>query len=740
MRCSVTKKKKPVETFDLAELTDFNTSILEDIKASNNITEYRMGRNNYPTKEDSRKVPTFSNANMKNLGFYSKCLKEKYMPLCTESINLKDISKNLQTHFSNEVNVLSQAIPDVDFNESLMMARILLNSLISNFGETHSNYFAKINDFLSSQLFSSTNSWTTIYDSCDDEEKDYIHFILTLLVSNVNNFGVFLSAVDLTKTLQKKKNVNLLFMEKRAVNENLLKNLYQQLEFKQMAVSSSEVLSGFKSSSELSHVYVYILTPKKRKTFDLSDFESNLIGPNMVEQEDNVENDRWAKILLHRNTWKFLDERKHQMIPNRIFVLLRTFYFWQNLFLKPIDRQRFLLAGSSIKAAYGLRDAQDIDFLVLDHADEVEKYSSFHPRIGVPGIFDDFGKTYYSNEEYYFPMIPEMYEKQKELKARQKGAGPNEEKQNLITNNFPPFSVSGLKIGRYFSIFKSLYQPILERDHKSVSSLDDILLDPYFRINFCGCNLIDVRVEFMRDIIKDIDLNRVSKKQMHDYDLFCSIYREIIDDVDIKTLYLDKYIKKNYDGYRTAPIKLRMDLYHTDLKSEDKVGYGVLIKHAPRHLTDGLELLIRNGPLYQYDLEDDFKVMKPEYDQYYENVLLSSLTNRVNDGKFWLECNTKGQFNIYADISKREEIISVEEEVVYYGQINIVANSTTKKFQFNIISPVMEKISGCLAKENRRDYLISMANLIKNNIQMHKLIDCHTKEKIVVEYVKEKLF
>jgi hypothetical protein len=210
---------------------------------------------------------------MKNLGFYSKCLKEKYMPLCTENINLKDISKNLQTHFSNEVHVLSQAIPDVDFNESLMMARILLNSLISNFGETHSNYFAKINDFLSSHLFSSTNSWTTIYESCDDEEKDYIHFILALLVSNVNNFGVFLSAVDLTKTLQKKKNVNLLFMEKRAVNENLLKNLYQQLEFKQMAVASSEVLSGFKSSSELSHVYVYILTPKKRKTFDLSDFE-----------------------------------------------------------------------------------------------------------------------------------------------------------------------------------------------------------------------------------------------------------------------------------------------------------------------------------------------------------------------------------------------------------------------------------------------------------------------------------
>jgi hypothetical protein len=40
MRCSVTKKKKPVETFDLAELTDFNTSILEDIKASNNISPY----------------------------------------------------------------------------------------------------------------------------------------------------------------------------------------------------------------------------------------------------------------------------------------------------------------------------------------------------------------------------------------------------------------------------------------------------------------------------------------------------------------------------------------------------------------------------------------------------------------------------------------------------------------------------------------------------------------------------
>ena len=62
--------------------------------------------------------------------------------------------------------------------------------------------------------------------------------------------------------------------------------------------------------------------------------------------------------------------------------------------IKPWDRYRFLLAGSTIKSAYNIRDCSDIDFIILDHKDSIEKYSNFKPNINVEGVFDDFGKTY----------------------------------------------------------------------------------------------------------------------------------------------------------------------------------------------------------------------------------------------------------------------------------------------------------------------------------------------------------
>ena len=734
MKCSITKKKSPGIQFDQAELVKFNTSILDDINASNGISEHRMGHLRY-NRESSRRVPVYKSESKRNLSFYGQCFNEKWMPLISENIQLNDVSKNVETHFSEEVFTLSQSMQDIEFRESFMLARLLISSLIDKFGQTHSDYLNKMRNFLNSIDLSSSNNWTNLFEKATLDEKDIIHNILVLMIGNIFNLSIFISGTDLSKSLMKKKNINLLFYEKREANDNLLKNLVQQLGFKQMAVSEEESLVSLKVSSQVSEVHIYLMTPKKRKSFDLSDYEKFLVGPGLNAACDMIENIRWAQILLHRNTWKFLRERNHQMIPSRIYVLLRTFYFWQYLFLKPIDRIRFLLAGSSIKAAYGLRDAQDIDFLVLDHDNQVEKYGKYMPNIGVEGLFDDFGKTYYSNEEYYFPMIPEMYDKQKELKAKQK-ANPvveQEKKQTLITNNFPPYSVSGLKIGRYFSIFKILYKSIADENNKVVNNLDDLILDPFYRIHFCGCNLIDIRIEFIRDIIKDIDLKRISKKQMHDFDVFATIYSECLTETEKNALFLERFIKKQYETYNRAHIQLRTNLYHTELKTEDKVGYGVMIKHAPSHLTNGLKLLIKDGPLFVCNLSD---VQLPKFDEYYENVLLSSLPN---DGKYWLECNSNGQFNIYTP-STGTEITSIEKDVIYYGQLRIIANGNSKKYQYNLISPVMEKIKGGMEKTDQKDYLIAMANLIKNYIQMHKLVDCHTKEKVIVEFMKEKLF
>lgn len=87
-----------------------------------------------------------------------------------------------------------------------------------------------------------------------------------------------------------------------------------------------------------------------------------------------------------------------------------------------------------IKSAYNVRDCADVDFLVLDHEGDIK---NFYPEVGVAGIFDDFGKTYYGNEEYYFPMIPEMYEKQKKMKETMRSEVEKVVDPLTILNNFP---------------------------------------------------------------------------------------------------------------------------------------------------------------------------------------------------------------------------------------------------------------------------------------------------------------
>ena len=742
MKCSIKlKKKNPDKVSIFDELVTYNTCILEQIKESNSIMEYKMGKLSYPSKDYSRKMAYHKNAENKGASFFHQCFKEKYMPLCSSEIQLENIAKNLQTHFSDEVYLLNQTINDLGFQETVACAKILIEQLINKFGTTHSSFFERVCGFLNTTSLNLHKSWTDVYNSSD--EKDIVHFILQLLISNTNNMFIFIGVSDISKNLDKKKNLNLLFSEKIKVNDNFIKNLYQQLLFKQNAVSIEEFASKFNNVENIEDIYIYVISPKKRKTLDISDFEKYIIGPGTNELSDNLENDKWAKILLHQNNRKFLNERIHQLIPNRIFVMLRTFNFWQNIFIKPIDRYRFLLAGSSIKAALGLRDAQDIDFLVLDHDDHIEKYGSLKPNIGIEGIFDDFGKTFYANEEYYFPMIPEMYQKQLELKTKQRQSTTEDHKPTMktIVNNFPPYSASGLKIGRYFSVFRELYLPIINETNATLENLDDIILSPNHYVYFCGCKLIDIRIELMRDIIKDIDLGRVSKKQMHDFDLFANIYQHILTETEINTLRFKKYIDKKYDIYRAAEVKLQTNLYHEKFESDEKVGYSVMIKHAPHYLTTSTKIIIDNGPLIKSDNDEEIVTIRPRYDEYYLNVILSSLPSQINDGQYWLECNSKGEFNIYLNREdlQQNEVISIEKYNVYYGQLHITENSISKKYKFNLVSPIMECIMDKI-KESKKEYYVSIANFVKNTIQMHKLIDCHTKTKILVEFTKDKIF
>ena len=79
MKCSIKLKKKnseKVSIFD--ELVTYNTCILEQIKESNSIMEYKMGKLSYPSKDYSRKMAYHKNAENKGASFFHQCFKEKY--------------------------------------------------------------------------------------------------------------------------------------------------------------------------------------------------------------------------------------------------------------------------------------------------------------------------------------------------------------------------------------------------------------------------------------------------------------------------------------------------------------------------------------------------------------------------------------------------------------------------------------------------------------------------------------
>ena len=179
MKCSIKlKKKNPDKVSIFDELVTYNTCILEQIKESNSIMEYKMGKLSYPSKDYSRKMAYHKNAENKGASFFHQCFKEKYMPLCSSEIQLENIAKNLQTHFSDEVYLLNQTINDLGFQETVACAKILIEQLINKFGTTHSSFFERVCGFLNTTSLNLHKSWTDVYNSSD--EKDIVHFILQL--------------------------------------------------------------------------------------------------------------------------------------------------------------------------------------------------------------------------------------------------------------------------------------------------------------------------------------------------------------------------------------------------------------------------------------------------------------------------------------------------------------------------------------------------------------------------------
>jgi hypothetical protein len=389
----------------------------------------------------------------------------------------------------------------------------------------------------------------------------------------------------------------------------------------------------------------------------------------------------------------------------------------------------YLLAGSVIKSAYNVRDCADVDFLVLDHENQIK---NFYPEVGISGIFEDFGKTYYGNEEYYFPMIPEMYEKQKKMKETMRADPENVVEPLTILNNFPKYSVSGLKAGRYIDIFAGECKKI----GYSVGNMDDLVFNPENRIYFLGCPVIQLKLEMIRDNIKDIDLGRVSRKQLHDLHFLKKNYEFLFTQTECREFGFDRF---SGGDIRHPKIVLSLNCYNRPLISESKVGYDLVIRRIPLYLQDITRIMIEQAPLL-ISVGNDIREF--DFKRIYQSPLLSSLpASMKRDGStvevsYYYEVSSVGEIKIYINPS---EEVSLFRDVCITGHIRIESGEIreTKKILISVDGGKMKRIYGQIGNMDiRKEYRMRLIIFMKNLIQIHKMVDCHTKEKVLVDFLR----
>ena len=63
----------------------------------------------------------------------------------------------------------------------------------------------------------------------------------------------------------------------------------------------------------------------------------------------------------------------------------------------------------------------------------------------------------------------------------------------------------------------------------------------------------------------------------------------------------------------------------------------------------------------------------------------------------------------------------------------LFGNKLTSKTKFYNQNPIYQKIEN---PEKRKEYRGTLINLMKNVIQLHKIVDCHTQEKVAVDILK----
>lgn len=525
--------------------------------------------------------------------------------------------------------------------------------------------------------------------------KDVVFYLLNLLVNSIDGMRI------LVNEKYDGRNVYEVYSERILYTRDGMRNLYQQM---LGTLDECDVPFGLGELSEYEIDVSLVIDLRAKRT--LFGYSVDLLP-----------------LFFHSSTVKFLNERKHNKILNGVGTYIRTFRIFLESRIKPEDRQRYLLAGSVIKSIYNIRDCSDVDFLVMDHENNIEKYGTYKPQMGCGTVYNDFGKTYYGNEKYYFPMIPEMYNAQQEYK---KNRIISDEKITIL-NNFPPYSVSGLKAGRYVDIFVGLSKKLGYK----IDNLDDLLSDPACRIYLYGCPVINLKLEMVRDNVKDIDLGRISRKQYYDMDYLEKNYGYLFDANDKEVLGFSRLRNNSMSSL----VKLDLNCYHCENDEFKGIGYDLVIRRYPLYLEDMMRIMIRNGPLL---ISVDNDVDEYDINRIYQRPLLSSLKDRMEymgnmrDVEYYYEVSSGGAIIIYIG-----DDISFYRDICVSGRIRVVNDGSTKKIGINVNGKKMRNIyQQIMGNEKKKEYRMMLINLMKNFIQLHKMIDSHTTERIMVEILK----
>jgi hypothetical protein len=679
------KSKKvltPVSDLDIAE---YNKKIIECIHSNQDEINYRLnGKLDYQKKIQRRSLKEddkFKELETQFLRQPTINLKQRLPFIPTSAIQnhvLESITE--KKYISDDVNNIVENLKSLPFSVVQSLIRIIFANLE---GRNMSRFWAEMQTIM-------TKTYRDFAEIEADYSMNHVFFMLQLFANSTNNLKIVFHFT------QEESLKNAIYQRRVTYTNDGAKNLYQQLDDKPF---------DLEQKSEYS-VWASLVLDARLKGVAYS---TKHLG-----------------LFFHEPTIRFLNERRHDIIYSGAGTYLRTFHVFLQATIHPKDRMRYVLAGSVAKSVYNVRDCSDIDFFVLDHEDNIEKYASYKPNTGEE-IYDDFGKTYYGNEGFYFPMIPDMYKKQQEWKQTR----VKRTDTLTILNNYPEFSVSGLKAGRYVDIYCALCRKL----GYNVYNLDDVVSNPECHIYFLGCPVIALKLEMARDIVKDIDLGRISKKQLHDMHYLDRNYGFLFSDSHRTIFGFDRL--SDYKMMRSM-IQLELNCYHIPM--EGGAAYDLVIRRYPMYVQDMLENLIKKGPLL---VSDVFPTKTSDIRNVYQKPLLSSLKDRMEiSGKpedvwYYYECSKNGEISVYIQAKDADEDVSLYDEVCISGNIRVEIIEGSKKLSVNVSGKKMKNIYQKITDpDKRKEYRGTLINIMKNVIQLHKIIDCHTQEKIAVDILK----